>query len=228
MADSKRLPAFEKFIQGLRAAWAELADVEARMKKGQRLLEELVNDQSLREASKTWPSTEGRKNLLFYEDLREAILVGHSYGGKWALFAAALWDKFAAVAVSDPGIVFDETRANVNYWEPWYLGLEPAMPSPKPGIPSADKPRTGAYKRMKETGRDLHELHALLAPRPFLVSGGAEDPPARWLALNHLVALNRLLGYTNRVAMTSRPEHSPNEESNAQLYAFFESFLNGH
>jgi hypothetical protein len=155
-------------------------------------------------------------------------VVGHSYGGKWALFAAALWDKFAAVAVSDPGIVFDETRANVNYWEPWYLGLEPAMPRPKPGIPSADNPRTGAYKRMKETGRDLHELHSLLAPRPFLVSGGAEDPPARWQALNHLVALNRLLGYTNRVAMTSRAEHSPNEESNAQLYAFFESFLNGH
>jgi predicted metal-dependent enzyme (double-stranded beta helix superfamily) len=68
MTNLKGLPAFEKFIQGLRAAWAELPDVEARMKKGQRLLEELVNDQSLREASKTWPSTEGRKNLLFYED----------------------------------------------------------------------------------------------------------------------------------------------------------------
>lgn len=68
MPNLKGLPAFEKFIQGLRAAWAELPDVEARMKKGQRLLEELVNDQSLREASKTWPSTEGRKNLLFYED----------------------------------------------------------------------------------------------------------------------------------------------------------------
>jgi predicted metal-dependent enzyme (double-stranded beta helix superfamily) len=68
MTNLKRLPAFEKFIQGLRAAWAELPDVEARMKKGQRLLEELINDQSLREASKTWPSTEGRKTLLFYED----------------------------------------------------------------------------------------------------------------------------------------------------------------
>jgi predicted metal-dependent enzyme (double-stranded beta helix superfamily) len=68
MTNSKRLPAFEKFIQGLRAAWAELPDIEARMKKGQQLLEELVMDQTLREASKTWPSTEGRKNLLFYED----------------------------------------------------------------------------------------------------------------------------------------------------------------
>ena len=68
MTNSKRLPAFEKFIQGLRAAWVELPDMEARMKRGQQLLEELVKDQNLREASKTWPSTEGRKNLLFYED----------------------------------------------------------------------------------------------------------------------------------------------------------------
>ncbi|MST95012.1 MAG: hypothetical protein EXS33_07050 [Pedosphaera sp.] len=46
-------------------------------------------------------------------------VIGHSYGGKWALFAAALWEKFTCVAVSDPGIVWDETKPNVNYWEPW-------------------------------------------------------------------------------------------------------------
>lgn len=65
---SGRLPAFEKFIQDLRAAWAELPYTEARMKRGQTLLESLVKDPSMREASKSWPSTEGRKNLLFYED----------------------------------------------------------------------------------------------------------------------------------------------------------------
>ena len=43
-------------------------------------------------------------------------------------------------------------------------------------------------------GRDLHELHALMAPRPFLVSGGSEDQPERWKALNHAIAVNRLLG----------------------------------
>jgi predicted metal-dependent enzyme (double-stranded beta helix superfamily) len=68
MTVSKPLPAFEKFIQGLRAAWAELADMEARMRRGQKLLEDLVKDESLRQASKSWPSTEGRKNLLFHED----------------------------------------------------------------------------------------------------------------------------------------------------------------
>ena len=43
--------------------------------------------------------------------------------------------------------------------------------------------------------------------------------------LNHALAVNRLLGFTNRVAMTSRPDHNPTTESNAQLYAFFEQFL---
>ena len=152
-------------------------------------------------------------------------VVGHSYGGKWAMFAGALWDKFACVAVSDPGIVFDETRSNVNYWEPWYLGFDAAGKRLKAGIPSAENPRTGAYKRMVEQGRDLHELHALIAPRPFLVSGGAEDPPSRWTALNHLVEVNRVLGFTNRVAMTNRKEHSPNADSNERIYAFFAHFL---
>jgi predicted metal-dependent enzyme (double-stranded beta helix superfamily) len=75
MANSKRLPAFEKFIQHLRAAWAELPDMESRMKKGQKLLEELLTDPSLRHASKSWPSTEGRKNLLFYEDLEYGFAI---------------------------------------------------------------------------------------------------------------------------------------------------------
>lgn len=65
---SKRLPVFENFIQDLRAAWAELPNMEARMKKGQKLLEGLVLDEGLRQVSKSWPSTEGRKNLLFYQD----------------------------------------------------------------------------------------------------------------------------------------------------------------
>jgi len=156
---------------------------------------------------------------------RERIgVVGHSYGGKWALFAAALWDKFAAVAVSDPGIVFDETRPNVNYWEPWYLGRELGRTRP-PGVPTPENPRTGAYKQMIEEGRDLHEIHALIAPRPFLVSGGSEDPPSRWLALNRLVEVNTLLGYRDRVAMTNRAGHDPTPESNEALYGFFERFL---
>lgn len=151
-------------------------------------------------------------------------IVGHSYGGKWAMFASCLYEKFACAAWSDGGIVFDESRANVNYWEPWYLGYEKGVWR-KRGIPSEESPRTGLYKRLIAEGYDLHELHALMAPRPFLVSGGAEDRPHRWKALNHTVAVNRLLGYENRVAMTNREKHAPNPESNEQMYLFFDYFL---
>lgn len=151
-------------------------------------------------------------------------LVGHSYGGKWSLFGSCLWDKYACAAWSDPGIVFDETRQSINYQEPWYLGLDPVL-TRKPGLIREDSPRTGAYKVLVEKGHDLQELHALMAPRPFLVSGGAEDPPKRWLSLKHAIAVNQLLGFTDRVSMTNREKHDPNEESNEAIYRFFEHWL---
>lgn len=154
-------------------------------------------------------------------DPKRVGVLGHSYGGKWALLASCLYEKFACAAWSDPGIVFDETRGNVNYWEPWYLGWDAGVKR-TPGIPKPDNPRTGAYKRLMEEGRDLHELHVLMAPRPFLVSGGSEDPPERWKALNHSIAVNSLLGHENRVAMTNRPGHNPTPESNEVIYRFFE------
>lgn len=153
-------------------------------------------------------------------------VVGHSYGGKWAMFAACLHEPFACGAWSDPGIVFDEKRPNVNYWEPWYLGFDPALKEQrKRGVPDSANPRTGPYKRLMAEGRDLTDLHALMAPRPFLVSGGSEDPPRRWESLNHAVAVNRLLGMENRVGMTNRPDHSPNAKDNEVLYRFFEHAL---
>ena len=151
-------------------------------------------------------------------------IVGHSYGGKWAMFASCLYETFACGVWSDGGIVFDEKRANVNYWEPWYLGYQ-SDKTRKPGIPTDENPPTGAYRRLIEAGRDLHELHALMAPRPFLVSGGSEDRPHRWKALHHAVEVNRLLGYSDRVAMSNRTGHSPTAKSNEQICAFFERFL---
>ena len=156
-------------------------------------------------------------------DSKRIGIVGHSFGGKWAMFASCLFDKYACAAWSDPGIVFDD-RSSVNYWEPWYLGYH-GRPWRKRGLITEENPARGLYPQLLAAGRDLHELHALMAPRPFLVSGGSEDPPRRWIPLNHAIAVNRLLGYSNRVAMTNRAEHSPDEQSNAQIYAFFESFL---
>jgi len=151
-------------------------------------------------------------------------IVGHSFGGKWAMFASCLFDRFAAAAWSDPGIVFDESRPSVNYWEPWYLGYHPP-PWRKRGRITDDNPARGLYPRLVADGHDLHELHALMAPRPFLVSGGSEDPAERWRALHHAIEVNRVLGYEHRVAMTNRPDHAPTPDSNAAVYAFFEHFL---
>jgi hypothetical protein len=140
------------------------------------------------------------------------------------MFGSCFYEKFACAVWSDPGIVFDEARGSINYWEPWYLGLEEGR-TRKPGLITKDSPRTGPYAKLIEQGRDLHELHALMAPRPFLVSGGAEDFISRWTALGHVIAVNDLLGAKNRVAMTNRKDHPPTEESNAAIYAFFEHFL---
>ncbi len=165
-------------------------------------------------------------------------IVGHSFGGKWALLASCLYDRFACAVWSDPGIVFDERDrrkenpgGSVNYWDVWYLGSElgvVADPTKTGGfrkLPSEGQPRTGAYRALVEGGHDLVELHALMAPRPFLVSGGTADLPERWPALNHSLAVNRLLGFENRVAMTNRQGHAPTEQANEQVYRFFEWWL---
>ena len=151
-------------------------------------------------------------------------VIGLSYGGKWSMFSSCLYDKFACAVWSDPGIVFNEKNANVNYWEPWYLGFDPTAKR-KPGIPSAENPRTGLYKELVDAGDDLVDFHALMAPRPVLVSGGTEDPPRNWVALNHLVAVNELLGHKQRVAMTARSGHIPTAEALELELAFLEYWL---
>lgn len=135
-------------------------------------------------------------------------VIGLSYGGKWSMFASCLDQSFACAVWSDPGIVFHERNSNVNYWEPWYLGYDPGRRR-KPGIPSDENPRTGLYRDLVAAGEDLVDLHALMAPRPVLVSGGTEDPPRNWIALQHLLDVNRVLGFEQRVAMTARATHVP-------------------
>jgi dienelactone hydrolase len=153
-------------------------------------------------------------------------IIGHSFGGKWAMFSSCLDERFACAVWCDPGVVWNEKDPNANYWEPWYLGYDASLPKQrKEGIPTDIKPRTGPYKQLVTTGHDLNELHALMAPRPVLVSGGGQDRLEHWPALNDFIALNKFLGYETRVAMTQRNGHRPTPESNAQVIAFFEHFL---
>lgn len=151
-------------------------------------------------------------------------IVGHSYGGKWAMFSACLNGTFACAAWSDPGIGFDDTRPSINYWEPWYLGRTHHTQR-APGLPSPSNPATGPYRKLREEGHDLHELQALMAPRPFFVSGGSEDPKSRWALLNHVRDVYALLGAQDRVGMHNRPGHPPTEEAIEVVCDFFDHFL---
>lgn len=157
-------------------------------------------------------------------DAKRIGIVGHSFGGKWAMFASCLSENFAAAVWSDPGIVMQEDRESVNYWEPWYLGYHP-KPWRKRGLITDENPALGVYNQLRNAGYNLHELHALMAPRPFLVSGGSEDPITQWRALNHSVKVNKLLGNEYKVAMSNRALHDPNDISNDIIIKFFRHFL---
>ena len=148
-------------------------------------------------------------------------IVGHSYGGKWSMFSACFNERFACAVWSDPGIGFDDTRGSINYWEPWYLGRIFDGEQRKPGLPNAENPATGAYASLRKNGHDLHEIQALMAPRPFFVSGGSEDPPERWGLLNQVRQVYRLLGADGRVGMHNRPLHEPTDEAINLITDFF-------
>jgi dienelactone hydrolase len=150
-------------------------------------------------------------------------IIGFSYGSKWAMFASCLYEKFACAVWVDGGIVFDDSRPNVNYWAPWYLGYYP--PPWTNNIPG-DNFSKGLYPELIQKGHDLTELHALMAPRPFFISGGSEDSPDRWIPLNQTIRVNEFLGYKQRVGMVNRHEHTPDAASNEKTWQFFEHFLN--
>lgn len=157
-----------------------------------------------------------------FVDPKRIGIMGHSYGGKWAMFGACFNSEYACGVWSDPGVEFDDSRPSVNYWEPWYLGLDAKQPRVKRGLITPENPSTGAYKVLREKGHSLAEVQSFMAPRPFFVSGGAEDGAARWKELNHVRQVYDLLGLSPRFGLSLRPMHDPTVVSNEKIYAFFE------
>lgn len=70
-----RLPAFDKFIAELRDTWARHQEVGEAMEQCTSPLRTFITDRSVIEHAKTWPSTEGHKNLLFYEDPDHGFII---------------------------------------------------------------------------------------------------------------------------------------------------------
>jgi 3-mercaptopropionate dioxygenase len=93
-----RLPVFEKFIADLRAIWAAQPDDQRRMEAAKPVLERLVLDPALKAHSASWPSTEGRKNLLLYVDPDHHFVINgvvrvpgrtggvHDHADAWVLY----------------------------------------------------------------------------------------------------------------------------------------------
>jgi len=93
-----QVPVFAKFIDELRAIWAEKTDSKSRMEAAKPVLEQLVMDNGLKALSANWPSTEGGKNLLFYVDPDYGFAINavvrvpgrtgkpHDHGEAWVLY----------------------------------------------------------------------------------------------------------------------------------------------
>jgi pimeloyl-ACP methyl ester carboxylesterase len=117
-------------------------------------------------------------------------IIGHSLGGKMALYAAAFDERIRVAVSSEPGIGLTFS----NYEDYWYLG-----------------------ERIKQLppGADHHELLALIAPRPFLLIGGqSADKDESWHYINAAQAVYRLLGRPDEIGyFNHRAGHTPTPEA---------------
>ena len=87
-------------------------------------------------------------------------IIGHSLGGKMALYAAAFEPRITAVVSNELGIGLSFS----NYDDYWYFG---------------------EFIDKVEKGTDQHELIGLIAPRPFLLIGGdTYDTAKSWYYIN--------------------------------------------
>jgi formylglycine-generating enzyme required for sulfatase activity/dienelactone hydrolase len=129
-------------------------------------------------------------------------IMGHSLGGKMALYAAAMDPRIRVAVSSEPGVGFRMS----NYDDYWYLGDTLArMPA----------------------GTDQHELIGLVAPRPFLLIGGDQfDKAESWHYINSAREVYRIydapqnIGYFNH-----HSGHTPTPAAVVAAFAWLDHFL---
>jgi hypothetical protein len=129
-------------------------------------------------------------------DAKRIGIIGHSLGGKMALYAAAMDSRIGVAVSSEPGIGLSFS----NYEDFWYLGE------------SLDKLR------------DHHELLALIAPRPFLLIGGdSADNDKSWHYIN--AARGAYPSPENLAYLNHRKGHSPTPESISAAMDWLEFYI---
>jgi len=126
-------------------------------------------------------------------------IIGHSLGGKMALYAGAFDPRIKATVSSEPGISLGFS----NYGDFWYFGR--------------------AIERL-HAGADQHELVGLMNPRPFLlIAGESADGAKSWPLLR---AAQQMYREKERVGMINHGTgHSPTEDSVKLAMEWLERFL---
>ena len=129
-------------------------------------------------------------------------IIGHSLGGKMALYAAVFDQRISAVVSSEPGIGLEFS----NYDDFWYFG---------------------DFIRSIDPSTDHHELLGLLAPRPFLLIGGDEyDTDKSWYYINAAREVYDIYGKPDNIGyFNHRTGHSPSPESVRLSVEWLKHFL---
>jgi pimeloyl-ACP methyl ester carboxylesterase len=150
-------------------------------------------------AKMTWDGIRALDYLLTWPEVdpERVGCIGHSLGGKEALYLGAFDPRIRATISCEGGI-----GLRFSNWDArWYLGpqiREPPLPPPSP-------------KRGGSRGNPLgeaavplehHQLIALIAPRPFLlIGGGSADGPQSWPFIAANLPVYRLLGAEERIGL---------------------------
>ncbi|MDH7570921.1 MAG: dienelactone hydrolase family protein, partial [Armatimonadota bacterium] len=141
------------------------------------------------------------QSLPFVE--RERIgCIGHSLGGKEALYLAAFDERVKAAVSSEGGI-----GLHFSNWEaPWYLG---------------------SAIRVEGFPLENHQVLALVPPRAFLLLGGDSADGARsWPFIQAVMPIYDLLGVPRRVGLFNhRQGHSVPPEAEERAYAWLQHYL---
>jgi pimeloyl-ACP methyl ester carboxylesterase len=135
-------------------------------------------------------------------DSTRIAVIGHSLGGKMALYAAAFDERIGVAIASEPGIGFNQS----NYDDYWYFGKQILKAPP---------------------GTNQHELLALIAPRPFLLIGGDQfDGKNSWRYIDAARQVYALYGADQRIGYLNHHQgHSPTPDAAWRAIEWIRHFI---